>query len=126
VALILSLVFDAAVAVHNEGEPVDFHAGGKTAYVPPVPAIRSLVNCEWLPITEAKRWVSAIGAASLLVRPTGLPTRAALFQILAADPAEQVARRIEEVGETGLTSQHLYLIEQLPGFHRGTNREVRP
>jgi hypothetical protein len=126
VALILSLVFDAAVAIHNEGEPVDFHGGGRTVYVPPVPAIRSLVNYDWLPITEAKHWVSAIGAASLLVRPTGLPARAALYQILAADPAEQVARRIEEGGETGLTSQHLYLIEQLPGFHRGTNREVRP
>lgn len=126
VALILSLVFDAAVAIHKEGEPVDFQEGVRIAYVPPVPAIRSLVRYDWLSLTEAKQWLSAIGAASLLVRPTGLPGRSALYQILAADPAEQIARRIEEGSETGLTSQHLHLIEQLPGFHRGRDREVRP
>lgn len=124
VALVLSLVFDAAVAIHKEGEPVDFRGGAGTAYVPPIPAVRSLVGYDWLPISEAKRWLAAIGAAGLLVRPTGLPGRSALYQILAADPAEQIARRIEEGGKRSLTSQHLHLIEQLPGFHRGRDREV--
>jgi hypothetical protein len=79
-----------------------------------------------LPITEAKRWLTAIGAASLLVRATGLPVRSALYQILAADPAEQIARRIEEGGGRNLTPNHVHLIEQLPGFHRSKDREVRP
>ncbi|MBI3799800.1 MAG: hypothetical protein HY268_22855 [Deltaproteobacteria bacterium] len=126
VALVLSLVFDAAVAIHKEGEQVDFQSGVRAAYVPPVPAVRSLVGHDWLPITEAKRWLTAIGSASLLVRDTGLPTRSALYQILAADPAEQIARRIEEGGDRNLTLNHVHLIEQLPGFHRSKDREVRP
>lgn len=125
-ALILSLVFDAAVAIHKEGEPVDFRGGTRTAYVPPVPAVRSLVGHDWLPIAEAGQWLAAIGAASLLVRPTGLPVRSALYQILAADPAEQLARRIDEGDEAMLSSQHLHLIEQLPGFHRAKDKEVQP
>lgn len=126
VALILSLVFDAAVAIHKEGDQVDFQSGVRAAYVPPVPAVRSLVGHDWLPIPEAQRWLAAIGAASLLVRDTGLPARSALYQILAADPAEQIARRIEEGGGRNLTPNHVYLIEQLPGFHRSKEREVRP
>lgn len=126
VALVLSLVFDAAVAIHKEGDQVDFHSGVRAAYVPPVPAVRSLVGYEWLPITEAQRWLAAIGAASLLVRDTGLPARSALYQILAADPAEQIARRIEEGGSRNLTPNHVHLIKQLPGFHRSKDREVRP
>lgn len=117
VALILSLVFDASVAIHRESEPIDFRGGAGAVYVPPVPAVRSLVGHDWLPIVEAKRWLSAIGAASLLVRDTGLPARSALYQILAADPPEKIARRIEEGGGRSLTPRHLWLIEQLPGFH---------
>jgi hypothetical protein len=125
VALLLSLVFDAAVATRKEGEQVDFQGSLRAAYVPPVPAVRSLVGYDWAPITEAKHWLSAIGAASLLVRPTGLPARSALYQILAADPAEQLARRIEESGNTRLTPRHLLLIEQLPSFHGRRDREVQ-
>jgi hypothetical protein len=126
VALILSLVFDAAVAIHKEGDQVDFQSGVRAAYVPPVPAVRSLIGYDWLPITEARRWLTAIGAASLLVRDTGLPARSALYQIVAADPAEQIARRIEEGGGRNLTPNHIHLIEQLPGFHGNRDREVRP
>jgi len=122
VALILSLVFDASVAIHREGESIDFRGGAGAVFVPPVPAVRSLVGHDWLPIVEAKRWVAAIGAASLLVRDTGLPARSALYQVLAADPPEKIARRIEEGGGRTLTPRHLWLIEQLPGFH-ATRRE---
>jgi hypothetical protein len=118
VAIILSLVFDAAVAINKENEPVDF--GGKVgaAYVPPVPAIRALVGCDWLSIDEGTHWLAAIGAAALLIRDTGLPIRSALYQILATDPAEKLARRIEEVGGRTLTPHHVQLIQRLPEFRR--------
>ncbi len=124
VAIILSLVFDASVAIHKEGEPVDFRGGMGAAYVSPAPAVRALAGYDWLPITEAKRWLAAIGAASLLVRDTGLSVRSALYQILASDPPEKLARRIEEGGSKRLTPRHLHLIEQLPGFHAARSREV--
>lgn len=116
VALILSLVFEASVAIHKHGEPVDCRGGAGAAYVPPVPAVRSLIRHEWISIVEARRWLSAIGAASQLVRDSGLPSRSALYQILAADPPEKIARRIEEGGNRRLSSRHLRLIEQLPGY----------
>lgn len=124
VALLLSLVFDASVAIHKEGEPINFQGVAGTAYVPPVPAIRSLVRHNWVPLVEATRWLSAIGAASQLVRDTGLPARSALYQILAADPPEKIARRIEEGGGRNLTPCHVHLIEQLPGFHTPKNTEA--
>lgn len=126
VALLLSLVFDASVAIHREGEQVDFQGGAGAAYVPPVPAIRSIVGHGWLPVFDAKKWLSAIGAASRLVWDTGLPARNALYQIVSADPPEWLARRIEETQRKqnrALTAEHLHLIEQLPGFHR-TEKEV--
>jgi len=126
VSLILSLVFDASVAIHRQGEPVDFRGGAGAAYVPPVPALRSLIGHDWLSIVEARRWLAAIGAASQLMRDTGLPPRSALYQILASDPPEKIARRIEEGGNRRLTSQHVHLIEQLPGFHSVQPKEVCP
>lgn len=120
VALVLSMAFDAAVAIHKEGEPVDFHATAGAAFVPPVAAVRSLVGYDWLPILEVRRWLSAIGAASQLGRDTGLSPRSALYQILAGDPPERLVRRVEEyLGKEGrpVTVRHLRLIEQLPKFH---------
>ncbi len=96
VSLLLSLVFDASVAIHQEGEPVDLSATSGAAYVPSLPAVRGLVGHEWVPMAEAERLLLRIGAASLLVRDTGLPERAALYQVLSTDPAERLARRIEE------------------------------
>lgn len=127
VALLLSLVFDASVAIHKEGEPVDFQGVAGTAYVPPVPAIRSLVRHNWVPLVEANRWLAAIGAASQLVRDSGLPARSALYQILATDPPEKIARRIEEnwkkQGQQRLLSQdHVRWIEIIIGIQR---EEVR-
>jgi hypothetical protein len=126
IALLLSLVFDASVAIHKKEEAVDFRGGLGAAYVPPIPAVRSLVGYDWLPIGEAKRWLSAIGAASQLVRDTGLPARSALYQILTMEPPEKIARRIEEKGDTSLTPRHISLIEQLPAFHRSREKEERP
>jgi hypothetical protein len=127
VSLLLSLVFDASVAIHKEGAPIDFQGVAGTAYVPPVPAIRSLVRHNWVPLVEANRWLAAIGAASQLVHDTGLPARSALYQILATDPPEKIARRIEEnwkkQGQQRLLSQdHVRWIETIIGIQR---EEVR-
>lgn len=129
VAIVLSLVFDAAVAMHRPDEPVDFRAGTGSAYVPPVPAIRALTRSNWLSVAEAKVWLAGIGAASMLVRDTGLPARSALFQILTADPPEKIARRIEtkHVGQEGsrsLMARHVQLIEHLREFQQSLRQEV--
>ncbi|MGB7721408.1 MAG: hypothetical protein WBL65_15990, partial [Bryobacteraceae bacterium] len=121
VALLLGIVFDAAVAIERGGDPSHAQDSRGVAYVPPVPAVRALVGYDWLPVTEAKSWLVAIGAASRLVRATGLPERSALYQILAADPAERIARRIEEQGEARLSLDRLRLISQLPHFRGAHN-----
>jgi hypothetical protein len=116
-------VFDAAVVIKKDGEPLQLRSSG-AAYVSPVPAVRALIGEEWVPVGHAMRWLGAIGAASLLARDTGLPERSALYQILASDPAERIARRIEEQPKKSLTLRHLHLIAQLPGFQ--TTTEVGP
>ncbi|MGH9822861.1 MAG: hypothetical protein ACREDR_06390 [Blastocatellia bacterium] len=125
IALLLSTVLDAAVAVHREGEPIDFQGRSGAAYVPPAPAVRALIRYDWIPIDKAKYWIDAIGAASMLARDTGLPSRSSLYQTLSAEPAEWLAHRIQEASKGGskLTRKHLGLIGKLPGFHR-TNKEV--
>jgi hypothetical protein len=110
------------VAVYRDSEPVEFIQGRGAAYVPPIPAIRSLLKHEWLPITEARRWLNAIGAASQLARDSGLPVRSALFDVLGSDPSERLAKRIEEKGTKALSSNHLRLIAQLP-FFRSTDQQ---
>jgi hypothetical protein len=126
VAILLSVAFDASVAIHKQGEPVDFRGGSGAAYVPPVPAVRSLVCYDWLPVTKAGYWLGAIGAASLLARETGLPARSALYQTLATDPAEKLARRIEEASGKRLTVRHLELMRRLPGFHQARDDQEVP
>jgi hypothetical protein len=121
VALLLGMVFDSAVAIDRGSEAAPAQGNRGAAYVPPVPAVRALIRYDWLPVTEAKRWLMAIGAASRLVRATGLPERSALYQILAADPAERVARRIEEQNEMRLSLSHVRLISQLPYFRSAPN-----
>lgn len=118
VSLVLSLVFDASVAILKEDEIVGFQGRSGAAFVPPVPSVRVLVGYDWVPAFEARRWLDAIGAASLLIRDTQLPERSALYQILASNPAERLARRIEENSQKNLTPRHLWLISRLPGFRK--------
>ncbi|MGI6604024.1 MAG: hypothetical protein ACOX2S_02925 [bacterium] len=117
VSLILGLAFDGAVAIRKPEEALQDWDQGGIAYIPPVPAVRSLIGKEWITISESNHWLNAIGSASLLVRDTALPARSGLYEILSADPAERVLRRIEERGDNRLTIKHLHLIRQLPGFH---------
>jgi molybdopterin converting factor small subunit len=118
VALLLSIVFDAAVSIRRVAEISDWGQSGGAAYVPPVPAIRSLIRKEWINVSEARYWLSAIGAASVLARDTALPARSALYQSLCTEPAEKLLRRIDEKGRP-VTPLHLKLISKLPGFHAG-------
>lgn len=124
VALILSLVFDASVAIHGNGELMQFWAYSGVAYVPPVPAVRSLIGSDWIGIDQSIRWINAIGAASLLARNANFPVRSSLYEVLSSDPAEKILRRIEEKKDRRLTARHLYLIQKLPGFH-SSKEEMR-
>jgi hypothetical protein len=124
VALLLGMAFDAAVAIDTGTDGTQTQRNRGVAYVPPVPAVRALVGYDWVPVTEARQWLIAIGAASRLMRPAGLPERSALYQILAADPAERIARRIEERDEVRLSLEHVRLISQLPNFRCTQNKEM--
>jgi hypothetical protein len=96
VALLVSLVFDGAVAIHREGEAVDLTNAGGAAYVPPIPAVRSLIGHEWVPVENAAQWLRAIGAASLLAKDTGFSERSSIYQVLAESPPERLVRRLED------------------------------
>src|SRR5207248_1616959 len=125
VSLILSVVFDASVAIRRATDAEEFGRSEGAAYVPPVPAVRSLIGCEWVKASDARRWLMAIGAASILARDAALPMRSALYQALAADPAERLVRRIETAGRP-VSPLQLNLVSQLPGFHAGPIQEVHP
>lgn len=121
VALILSVVFDAAVSIKQNVELSNLGRNAGVAYVPPVPAVRSLIRKEWIDVSEARYWISAIGAASILARDAELPVRSSLYQALSAEPAEKLVRRIDAKGRAP-TPLQLMLISQLPGFHAGQLR----
>jgi len=123
VSLILSVVFDASVAIRRAADIGELGQSAGAAYVPPVPAVRSLIGREWVKASEARYWLTAIGAASILARDASLPPRSALYQALASDPAERLVRRIEAGGRS-ISPLQLSLISQLPGFHAGRLQEV--
>jgi hypothetical protein len=123
VSLVLSVVFDAAVSIRRVTELPDFGQSAGAAYVPGVAAVRSLIGHEWIPVPEARHWLEAIGAAGVLARDAVLPARSALYQALAADPAEKLVRRIEEKGRP-VSPFQLRLISQLPGFRSGKPQGV--
>jgi hypothetical protein len=125
ISLILSSAFDAAVCISSERDLPSLTSDIGSAYVPPIPSIRALTGCNWIPLQDVWRWINAIGAASRLVHATGLPERNALYQILSCSPAEWLARRIEQAGNSP-SLLHLQLIERLPGFtglHREENQK---
>jgi hypothetical protein len=123
VTLILSVVFDASVSITRTAEIFDTGRSSGAAYVPPVPAVRSLIRKEWICFPDARKWLTAIGAASVIARDAALPARSALYQALASDPAEKLVRRIEGEGRS-VSPVQLKLISQLPNFHSGQSQEV--
>lgn len=120
VALTLGLAFQARIAIRKNGEPFRTESRTGLVYVEPLPAIRSLIGSEWISVATANKWLHAIGAASLLTRDTNFPERNALYTILAANPAEWLVRRIEQISDNGIkrkvTLGQINLIEQLPNF----------
>ena len=94
---------------------IDFASAAGAAGVPPVPAVRSLVGGDWISTDEADVWLDRIGAAARLAQATGFPTRSAIYQTIAADPAEMLMQRVE--GERGAVSiTQADLIRKLPFF----------
>jgi hypothetical protein len=125
VALILSSVFDSAVSIRSTADISDSEERTGAAFVPPVPALRAIVRREWVPVSEARHWIDAIGAASVLSRDADFPPRSAIYQALTADPAEKLVRRIEEQEKGRTVSlRQLNLISLLPFFHSATSNEV--
>ncbi|MDY7078242.1 MAG: hypothetical protein SXV54_15105 [Chloroflexota bacterium] len=102
--LILGLAMDCSVAVLNSGEAITFEGGEGVALVPRVPALRDLVDSEWVGLDRAEAWLKAIGAASLLAQATGLPERSNLYQILSAPTPGHILRRIEQTSESGMVN----------------------
>ncbi|MBX9685298.1 MAG: hypothetical protein K2X27_01275, partial [Candidatus Obscuribacterales bacterium] len=126
ISLTLGLAFNARVAIKKEAESLELGVGSGCAYVAPLPAVRSLIGTEWIAIPDAIKWLRAIGAASLLVKDTKFPERNALFQVLSAEPAEWLARRIEQASDSGnCTLKQIELIEQLPSYINRKTLEKR-
>jgi hypothetical protein len=118
VTILLGLTMDCSVAVLGNGEPITFEGGEGVARVPGVPAIRDLVGSEWLGLTEARRWLRAIGAASLLASDTSYSERSNLYQILSAPGPGHILRRIEQQLQKKQKNgqadyRHIQLIEAL-------------
>jgi hypothetical protein len=114
-SLLLHRAFDATVAIHSDPQEIGMLIASGAAWVPPVPAIRALLHCDWVPADEVDTWLDRIASAARLSQATGFPRRSAIFQTLVADPAEMIIRRIEHVGQTVSMEQAL-MIRQLPFF----------
>jgi len=96
VTLLLGTTLDCSVAVLANGEPITFEGGEGVARVPGVPAIRDLIGSDWVGLTDARKWLRAIGAASLLANDTSYSERSNLYQILSAPGPGHILRRIEQ------------------------------
>lgn len=99
IMLILGLALDCSVANMKAGEVITFQGGEGVARVPPVPALRDLINAEWVRTDQAKRWLDAIGAAALLAGATAFPQRSNLYAILRSMTPGHIIRRIEQQEE---------------------------
>jgi len=113
ILLLLGLALDCTVDVVKPGDPILFGGGEGIARVPPIPAVRELVGQEWILLDQAYKWLSAIGAASLLASTKAFPDRSSIYQILTANTPGHILRRIEQAGESGASAWHIRLIEQV-------------
>ncbi|MBM3176158.1 MAG: hypothetical protein FJ022_07965 [Chloroflexi bacterium] len=118
VTILLGLTLDCSVAVLDNGEPITLEGGEGVARVPGVPAIRDLVGSEWVGLVDARKWLRAVGAASLLANDASYPDRSNLYQILSASGPGHILRRIEQQlqkkQKNGQANyRHIQLIETL-------------
>lgn len=96
VSLLLGLNLDASVAIVRDTEQIDFQGGEGVAFVPPVAAARELMGSNWVPLSEAERWLRRIGIAAILAGAGQYSERSGLFEVLTAPTAGHVLRRIEQ------------------------------
>lgn len=96
IALVLGITLDASVAIVRDSDIMDFHGGEGVAYVPPVGNARGLLGGNWIPISDAERWLRAIGLASILAEAGQYSERTGLFEVLTAPTAGHILRRIEQ------------------------------
>lgn len=123
IALLLHRLFRATIAIHSEPSDIDPTTAAGAAWIPPIPALRSLIGSDWVPAETANTWLERIGAAARLAQVTGYSPRSAIYQTLVADPAEQLLRRIEH--ESRASMMHVDLIRKLPFFRTsGLYKEV--
>lgn len=122
---LISLCFDCAVAIADDGDVIDFTGGEGAVRLPSVAALRALVGAwrqarkrfdehqpDWLQREEAEVWVTAIAAASQLANDAGYSERSNLYQVLSASSAGALLSRIEQQGK-GAGTRHIELLEQL-------------
>lgn len=102
--LIVGMALDCSVAMVRDGEELSLIGVEGIARVPPVPALRELVGCEWIGIDDAPKWVMAIAAAAQMAYVTDYPERTNLYQILSSPTPGHVLRRIEMKNESGYVS----------------------
>ncbi|MEW6448576.1 MAG: hypothetical protein AB1426_10895 [Bacillota bacterium] len=96
VALLLGLNLDASVAIVRDSDQIDFQGGEGVAFVPAVATVRELIGSNWVPLSEAERWLRALGIASILANAGQYSVRSGLFEVLTAPTAGHVLRRIEQ------------------------------
>lgn len=112
--LLIGLALDMTAAIIGDTDEIDFEGGEGVAFVPPVPSVRSLIGSNWVSIEDARKWLRAIGAASILASATSYPERSNLFSILSAPTPGHILRRIEEKAESRRASYfHINYIEMV-------------
>jgi len=71
-----------------------------------------MIGTEWVTVEAAKRWLNAIGAASLFASATAFPERSNLYSIFKSPTTGHILRRIEQKSESGQAHVgHIHLLE---------------
>jgi hypothetical protein len=116
ISLILGLSMDASVAIVRDSDQIDFQGGEGVAFVPPVAAVRELIGANWIPLSEAERWLKFIGISSILASAGQYSERSGLFEVMTSPTAGHVLRRIEQkkaLDNSPLTSQDIAYLRVL-------------
>lgn len=111
--LFLGLALGTTCAVVESSVPPDVLGGEGVAHVPRVPAVRNILKTEWVSIIDAKKWLKAIGSASILCDATAYPPRSNLYSILTAQTPGHILRRIEEKQSGNVSYDQLRHIEKI-------------
>jgi hypothetical protein len=135
IALVLSLGLDVAVAILEDGVPLEPDRLEGVVGVPPNPVLRQLFGGEWIdlvPTTSAGRrrpgareWLDGLAAAAMLAGETdAFPERSALFSILSAETPGHLVRRIEQSQRRFVSDREMRLIERVSRVLAGWSAEL--